>query len=70
MNRADWELPEVPENVHQAVLEALEKLDTVVKDSERKTEMRGKRYKRRAIVLIAAAMTAILGTTEIGRAHV
>ena len=43
MNRADWELPEVPENVHQAVLEVLEKLDTVAEDSERKTDMRGKK---------------------------
>lgn len=63
MNKTEWDLPEVPENVHQAVLEALEKLDTVVEDSERKTEMRGKRYKKRAAFLIAAAMTAILGTT-------
>ncbi len=63
MNRADWELPEVPENVHQAVLEVLEKLDTVAEDSERKTDMRGKKYKKHVIVLIAAVMTAILGTT-------
>ena len=63
MNRADWEMPEVPENVHQAVLEALKKLDTIEDNAERKIDMRGKRYKKRVTLLIAAAMTAILGTT-------
>ncbi len=58
MKNEKWsrEFPEVPENVHQSVLNALARLD-------RQEAKKMKRRKKRTIVILAAAMVAVLGTT-------
>lgn len=69
MNRMNWkkEMPEVPENVHMAVLDALENLNQAENSNRAdKTESitRGIRRGRRAVVAAIVAAT-MLGTTAL-----
>ena len=56
MKNKNWygEFPEVPEHVHQTVLSTLAGLD------DRKVK-KVKRMKKNKIIILAAAMTAVLG---------
>ena len=58
MKNKNWygEFPEVPEHVHQTVLSTLAGLD------DRKVK-KVKRMKKNKIIILAAAMTAVLGMT-------
>lgn len=59
MKKIEWnrEFPEVPDEVHDSVLHALSKLE---RQEEPKMQ---KRIRKKHILLLAAAMTALLGTT-------
>lgn len=64
MSRMNWEkeLPEVPECVHRAVMGALGEIGENPAYRQRAAGKR-RRYKGRTILIAAAAMTAVLGTT-------
>lgn len=69
MNRMNWkkEMPEVPRNVHMAVLDALENLDQAENDNRNSKTVkitRGIRRGRRA-VLAAIVVAAMIGTTAL-----
>lgn len=70
MNKTEWEkfMPEVPECVHSAVLDALEHLEesgeTEMKPREGK-HLRRKKFTKGKVIALAAAMTAVLGMTAI-----
>lgn len=61
MKKIDWkqEFPEVPDEVHRSVLHTLSTLDSQEVKKVKKSGMKGKKR----LLLLAAAMTALLGTT-------
>ncbi len=54
--------PDVPDCVHQAVLDALKKVETISEQEKEIAPKRGRHYKKRVILLAAAIMT-IFATT-------
>ncbi len=60
MRHVDWnkEYPEVPKSVHNSVLDALSRLD-----EQKQEEKTMKKTQKRKILLIAATLTVLIGTT-------
>ena len=56
------EFPNVPDCVHQAVLDALKKIETISEQEKEIVPKRGRHYKKRVILLVAAIMTVFATT--------